>query len=183
MVKKKDKNKIIVIGVILAIFFLMQGRGAKTNFTRTFDTTNVKPNENILVTYTAQGIASDDPWIGEFLLPSSFTWTRFSVLDNVEQSASGNIRFFSMGSSTVRFFISPTTRGVYDVGGWIYDSGADATYTWSTYAVSGDYPLDLITVTCITRDELLLSLSDWLNEQITTTQMISQIKTWLVNPC
>lgn len=183
MVKKKNKKILIILGVILVSFFFMQGRQAITNFTRTFDTTNVKPGENILVTYTAQSIASDDPWIGEFLLPSSFTWLRYSVFDNVEQTASGNIRFFGMGAGNIRFFISPTARGVYDVGGWIYDAGADATYTWSTYAVSGDYPLDIITVTCITRDEVLVSLGDWLNEQISTSEMISQIKTWLINPC
>jgi len=184
MAKKKQKNLLMIIGVVIAIFFLMRfaGREAKTDFTRTFSSHDVRPGDTITVTYTAVGMGPDDFWIGELPLPASFDFVKPDITrTDMELTTEHAVRFYGEGSSSLQFYIIPTERGQYTLDGFVYHPRDDATYVWC--AAGCDYVSDIISSDCVTKDEVVNSLRDWLLDTITTSDMVDILRSWMTNKC
>lgn len=187
----KKKNNLLWIALIVGAVFLftkMAPRQVSVDFSRTFSNQNVRPGDQVLVTYTAHppNIQQEDPWIGELTFPdpADWTWAPNGPMINIEETTSGAIRFYGWGPGTFSFYITPQNRGTYVIGGWVYHPRDDTEYFWPYDMVSsGDYARQVISVTCITDTEMRDYLRNWLLESISTNQIKDHIRQWLLNPC
>jgi hypothetical protein len=185
---KLKLNWALIVGALVVVYLIfMSSREAAVNFTRTFDKTKVKPGEAIRVTYGSNLQTTNDLWIAEMPLPTGFTWMPLTLQDariqNITINGQNYLRLYGEGNTNVEFFITPTIKGQWWIGGTLYSSKDDTTYGWSEIAGQLAYTSTYVTSSCVAKTDVLTALPKWLKNQITMMDMIEIIRGWLSYPC